>query len=144
MPIIIGGIEASLRRLAHYDYWSNSLKHSILIDSQANILIYGMGELSVVDVADALESGIDVEDITFVPGTAYRAKNLDSVYDYDELPSYEELCADKLAYARSFYRQYCNTDSITGKTLVESYGSQGYVVQNPPSRPLTELELDDV
>ena len=144
VPIIIGGIEASLRRLAHYDYWSNTLKHSILMDSQANILIYGMGEHSVVEIADALDSGLAVEDITYVHGTVYHAKNLDSVYDYEMLPSFDELKNDKKEYAASFYTQYCNTDSITAKCLVESYGNNGYVVQNPPSAPLTELEMDDV
>lgn len=144
VPIIIGGIEASLRRLAHYDYWSNTLKHSILTDSQANILIYGMGEHSVVEIADALDSGLAVEDITYVHGTVYHAKNLDSVYDYEMLPSFDELKKDKKEYAASFYTQYCNTDSITAKCLVESYGNNGYVVQNPPSAPLTELEMDDV
>lgn len=144
VPVIIGGIEASLRRMAHYDYWSDSLKHSILIDSQADIISYGMGEHSIVEVADALQSGIAVSDITFVPGTVYHAKNLDSVYDYEVLPSYEELCQDKKNYAKSFYRQYCNTDAITGKCLVESYGTRGYVIQNPPAAPLTQMELDDV
>ena len=144
VPIIIGGIEASLRRLALYVYWSYTLKHSILMDSQANILIYGMGEHSVVEIADALDSGLAVEDITYVRGTVYHAKNLDSVYDYEMLPSFDELKKDKKEYAASFYTQYCNTDSITAKCLVESYGNNGYVVQNPPSAPLTELEMDDV
>ena len=144
VPIIIGGIEASLRRLAHYDYWSDSLKHSILVDSQANILSYGMGELSIVAIAEALDSGIAIEDITFVEGTAYRAKNLDSVYDAEILPSFDEMKADKRKYAESFYTQYCNTDSITGKRLVEPYHEHLYIVQNPPARPLSELEMDDI
>lgn len=144
VPIIIGGIEASLRRLAHYDYWSDKLKHSILVDSQADICIYGMGELSVVEIADALESGIDVSDITFVNGTVYRAKNLDSVYDAKTLPDFETMQNDKLEYAKSFYIQYCNTDSITASRLVEKYNDHLYVVQNPPARPLTQLEMDDV
>ena len=144
IPIIIGGIEASLRRLAHYDYWSDSLKHSILIDSQADVISYGMGEHSIVELADALNSGIEIKDITFVRGTVFRTKTLENVYDYLELPSYQELAADKRAYAESFYIQYCNTDGITGKCLVESYGNRGYVVQNPPAEPLTELEMDDV
>ena len=144
VPIIIGGIEASLRRLAHYDYWSDSLKHSILVDSQANILSYGMGELSIVAIAEALDSGIAAEDITFVEGTVYRAKNLDSVYDAEILPSFDELKADKRKYAESFYSQYCNTDSITGKRLVEPYHEHLYIVQNPPARPLSELEMDDI
>jgi len=144
VPVILGGIEASLRRLAHYDYWSDSLKHSILMDSQANLIIYGMGEHAVVEIADALAGGIDISDITFIRGTVFRAKNLDSVYDYIELPSYDELCSDKKEYAKSFYIQYCNTDAVTAKCLVESYGNHGYAVQNPPSEPLTQLEMDDV
>lgn len=144
VPIIIGGIEASLRRLAHYDYWSDTLKHSILVDSQANILSYGMGELSVVAIAEALDSGIAVEDITFIEGTVYRAKNLDSVYDAEMLPSFDEIRRDKRKYAESFYTQYCNTDSVTAKRLVEPYNDHLYIVQNPPARPLNELEMDDI
>lgn len=144
VPIIIGGIEASLRRLAHYDYWSDSLKHSILVDSQANIAIYGMGELPVVEIADALDSGISVEDITFIDGTVYRTKNLDSVYDSVTLPSYDDMKQDKRKYAQSFYIQYCNTDSVTAKRLVEKYNENLYIIQNPPARPLTEMEMDDV
>ncbi len=144
VPIIIGGIEASLRRLAHYDYWSDSFKHSILVDSQANLLMYGMGELATVEIADALDSGIDIEDITFVNGTVYRAKNLDSVYDAVTLPSYDEMKSDKIQYAKSFYIQYCNTDSVTARRLVEKYNDHLYIVQNPPARPLTQMEMDDV
>ena len=105
VPIIIGGIEASLRRLAHYDYWSDSVKHSILVDSQADIAIYGMGERAIVAVAEALDSGIAVEDITFIDGCVYRAKNLDAVYDAQMLPSYDDICSDKKQYAKSFYIQ---------------------------------------
>lgn len=144
VPVIIGGIEASLRRLAHYDYWSDSMKHSILLDSQADLLIYGMGEHAIVEIADALASGIAVSDIIFIRGTVFRTKNLDSVYDYIELPSYQRICKDKKEYAKSFYTQYCNTDFITAKCLTESYGEQGYIVQNPPSEPLTQLEMDDI
>ena len=114
-----------MRRLAHYDYWSDSLKRSILMDSQADLLSYGMGERAIVEIAEALDSGIAVEDITFIRGTVFHAKNLDSVYDYIELPSYEEMKKDKLAYAGSFYRQYCNTDSVTAKCLAECYGNRG-------------------
>ena len=85
-PVILGGIEASLRRLAHYDYWSDRLKRSVLLDSSADIISYGMGERSIVEIAEALESGIAVNDITFVPGTVYKTKNLDSVYDGIMLP----------------------------------------------------------
>ncbi len=144
VPIIIGGIEASLRRLAHYDYWSNKVKRSILMDSQADLLEYGMGEHATIEVAEALDAGIDIKDITYVAGTAYRARNLDTVYDYIMLPSYEEVCDNKKTYAESFFTQYQNTDAFTAKTLVESYGNRGYVVQNPPAKPLSELEMDDV
>ncbi|MCQ2492214.1 MAG: YgiQ family radical SAM protein [Lachnospiraceae bacterium] len=144
VPIIIGGIEASLRRLAHYDYWSNKVKRSILMDSQADLLEYGMGEHATIEVAEALDAGIDIKDITYVAGTAYRAKNLDTVYDYIELPTYEEVCESKRTYAESFLIQYENTDAFTAKTLVESYGNRGYVVQNPPAKPLTQMEMDDV
>ena len=138
-PIIIGGIEASLRRLAHYDYWSGKMKRSILLDSQADLLSYGMGERSIVEIADALNSGIDIRDITF-----YRAESLASVYDEVMLPSYKELTADKKEYAKSFYTQYCNTDAFSGRRLVEPYGEHLYVVQNPAARPLSEEEMDDV
>lgn len=143
-PVIIGGIEASLRRLAHYDYWSNHLKRSILLDSGADLISYGMGERSIVEIADALKSGIAVGDITFIDGTVYKAKNLSSVYDAVTLPSYEELKKDKLNYARSFYVQYCNTDPFSGKRLVESYSDHLYVVQNPPAKPLSQPEMDRV
>lgn len=143
-PIILGGIEASLRRLAHYDYWSDKLKRSILLDSGADLISYGMGERSIIEIADALDSGIAVEDITFIPGTVYKTKSLDSVYDAITLPGYEDLKADKLEYARSFYTQYCNTDPYAGKRLVEPYSEHLYVVQNPAAEPLTQMEMDDV
>ena len=143
-PIIIGGIEASLRRLAHYDYWSDSLKRSILLDSQADIISYGMGEHSIVEIADALESGLDVHDITFIDGTVYKTKQIENVYDYTMLSSYDDLKADKLNYAKSFDIQYRNTDPYAGKRLVEPYDKGIYVVQNPAARPLTQMEMDDV
>ena len=144
-PIIIGGIEASLRRLAHYDYWSDKVKRSILLDSGADIISYGMGEHSIVEIADALNSGIDVKDITFIRGTVYKAKSLEHLYDeYIMLPSYDEICRDKKTYAESFYKQYCNTDPFVAKHLVEQYKEKEYVIQNPPSYPLTQQEFDDV
>ena len=143
-PIILGGIEASLRRMAHYDYWSNKLKRSILLDSGADIISYGMGERSIIAIAEALDAGLDVKDITYIDGTVCKVKDLDSVYDYIRLPSYEDLKADKLEYARSFYTQYCNTDPFSGKRLVEPYNDHLYVVQNPPSKPLTMEEMDQV
>ena len=144
IPVIIGGIEASLRRLAHYDYWAGKLKHSILIDSQADLISYGMGERSIVEIADALDSGLNIRDITFIDGTVYKTSSLDSVYDAIVLPSYDEMTADKKIYAESFYTQYCNTDPISGKRLVEPYRDNLYVVQNPPSKPLTTEEMDRV
>ena len=143
-PIIIGGIEASLRRLAHYDYWSNKLKRSILLDSGADIISYGMGEHSIVEIADALDSGIDIKDITFIDGTVYKTRKREDIYDAIELPHYEELKADKLSYAKSFYVQYSNTDPFSGKRLFETYDDKLYVVQNPPAKPLTQSEMDQV
>lgn len=144
VPIVIGGIEASLRRLAHYDYWSDKLKRSVLLDSQADLLIYGMGEKAIVEVADALNSGLSIRDVTFIDGTVFKAKNLDDVYDYQLLPSFPDLKRDKVNYARSFYTQYCNTDPFIGKRLVEPYSEREFVVQNPPQKPLTTEEMDAV
>lgn len=142
--IIIGGIEASLRRMAHYDYWSNSFKRSILLDSQADIISYGMGEKSIVEIADALNSGISVKDISFIPGTVYKTKDISGLYNHEILPSYDDMVKDKILYARSFKIQYDNTDAFNGKTLVEPYPNGVYVVQNVPQTPLTMQEMDDV
>ena len=143
-PIIIGGIEASLRRLAHYDYWSNKLKRSILLDSGADLISYGMGEHSIVEIADALDSGLDIKDITFIDGTVYKTRDRESIYDAIELPHFEALKADKLEYAKSFYIQYSNTDPFSGKRLFETYDEKLFVVQNPPAKPLTQSEMDSV
>ncbi|MBO5487408.1 MAG: YgiQ family radical SAM protein [Eubacterium sp.] len=144
VPIIIGGIEASLRRMAHYDYWTDSFKRSILLDSQADLISYGMGEKSIVEIADALASGIDVKDISFIKGTVYKTKDISGVYDSVILPGYEAMKADKTEYAKSFGIQYQNTDFITGKPLVEPYPNGVFVVQNPPQPPLTTEEMDRV
>ncbi len=144
VPIIIGGIEASLRRLGHYDYWSDKVKHSILIDSGADIISYGMGERSIVEIADALNASIDVSDITFIPGTVYKSKTLEHLDKYKRLPDFDEIAADKKKYAESFYIQYQNTDPFSASVLVEKYKEKLYVIQNPPSKPLTTKELDDV
>ena len=143
-PIIIGGIEASLRRTAHYDYWSNKMKRSILLDSGADLISYGMGEHSIVEIADALNSGLAVSDITFIDGTVYKTRKREDIYDAIELPHYEEVLADKAAYARSFYTQYCNTDPFVAKRLFETYDGKLFVVQNPPQRPLSTQEMDDI
>lgn len=144
-PIIIGGIEASLRRLGHYDYWSNQVKRSILLDSGADLISYGMGERSIVEIADALAAGIAVSDITFVDGTVFRTKDRElASWDAVQLPSYDQIRLDKTAYARSFYMQYCNTDPFSGKRLYETYKGGVYVVQNPASKPLSQMEMDDI
>lgn len=141
--IIIGGIEASLRRLAHYDYWDDKVRQSILVDSSADLCMFGMGENSIIEIAEALDSGIEVQYLTYLDGTVYRTKDLSNIgEDYILLPSYEEIKNDKKAYAKSFYQQYLNTDHYASKILVEPY--QGfYIVQNHPNRPLTQLEFDD-
>lgn len=144
-PILLGGIEASLRRLAHYDYWSDSVKRSVLLDAGADLLMYGMGEHSVLEIAEALEAGIPVKDITYVRGTVFRCRNLLELSgEYELLPSYPAILKSKKEYARSFYRQYLNTDAVTAKRLVEPYKEKEYVVQNPPALPLTTEEMDAV
>ena len=145
-PVIIGGIESSLRRLAHYDYWSDKLKRSILLDSGADLISYGMGEKSIVEIADALNSGINVKDITFIRGTVYRTSDLSGISEEDSivLPSFEEMSSNKIKYAESFNIQNNNTDAITGKILIEPYPNKVNVVQNPPSMPMSVQEMDDV
>ncbi len=151
VPVIIGGMEASLRRLAHYDYWSDSFKRSILLDSQADLISYGMGEHSIVEIADALASGMTVRDITYIPGTVYKTRNLSGITGFSDdrlnallLPSYEDMKADPELYAKSFGIQYENTDPFTGRIMAEQYPNGVYVIQNPPSMPLTMQEMDDV
>ncbi|MGN0301705.1 MAG: YgiQ family radical SAM protein [Anaerotardibacter sp.] len=143
VPIILGGVEASLRRLAHYDYWADKLKRSIILDANADMVIYGMGELSIVEVADALNAGIPISEITWINGTAFRAKNPEIAYDGIILPSYEDMTKDKINYARSFKTQYQNLDPFKGKPLIEQYETEGlYIVQNPAQRPLSTSEMD--
>ena len=143
-PIIIGGIEASLRRLAHYDYWSNSFKRSILLDSGADLISYGMGERSIVEIADALDSGLDVKDISFIRGTVYKTKDISGIYEPTILPDYTSMKENSAKYAESFGVQYRNTDAIKANTLVEAYPNSVYVVQNPPQPPLSMEEMDEV
>ena len=144
-PILIGGIEASLRRLAHYDYWSDRIRRSILLDSGADLLMYGMGEHSILEIAEALDSGLPVKEITYVRGTVYRCSSPeDLVGEYEILPSYQDISESKREYAKSYYIQYKNTDSISGKRLVEPYRAKEYIVQNPPSLPLTTEEMDHI
>ena len=148
VPVIIGGLEASLRRMGHYDYWSDKVRRSVLLDSKADLLIYGMGEKTVVEIAEALDSGLDVSQITWIRGTCYRTngEGLENLIMEDciRLPSFEEINESKKAYAHSFRLQHDNMDAMTAKTLIEEYPGNSYVVQNPPQYPLEREELDDI
>lgn len=145
IPVILGGIEASLRRLGHYDYWSDQVKRSVLLDSGADLLSYGMGERSIVEIADALDAGIAVSDLTFIDGTVFVTRDFTLASEQAvQLPSFDQIRLDKKAYAKSFYMQYCNTDPFSGKRLYETYKGGLYVVQNPPAKPLSQMEMDDV
>ena len=143
-PIVLGGIEASLRRLAHYDYWSDKLKRSILLDSGADLIGYGMGERAMVAIAEALDAGLDVRDLTFIPGTVYRARSTEQCDRPVVLPSFEQMQSDKRAYAQSFGQQIRGLNPYLSHPLVEEYPHGVYVIQNPPSEPLTTAELDGV
>ncbi len=144
-PILIGGIEASLRRLAHYDYWSDQVKRSILLDSGADLLMYGMGEHALLEIAEALDAGIPVRQITYVRGTVFRTSSIEDLDgSYEILPSFDEITRSKKSFAESYYIQYRNTDALTGKGLIEPYKEKEYVVQNPPSLPLSTEEMDEV
>lgn len=143
VPIIIGGVEASLRRLAHYDYWDNKVRRSVLQDSKADLLLYGMAETQIIEVAEALQSGIPIKELTFIKGTAYRTTDISHVVDYIKIPSYEAISKSKEKYCEHFMYQYKNTDSIGAKPLVEPYEkSKSYVVQNTPADPLPTSQLD--
>jgi uncharacterized radical SAM protein YgiQ len=143
VPIIIGGIEASLRRFAHYDYWDNKVRRSILLDSRADLLIYGMGEKPIVETANLLKYGMPVQNLINIRGTAYVSNNLDSIKDFVEVPSFEEVSTDKKAYAQSFKLESMEQDSINGKTIVQKHKDK-YLIQNPPQIPLTQKEMDAV
>ena len=141
--ILIGGIEASLRRLAHYDYWDDKVRKSILVDAGADLLMYGMGENSIVEIAEALDSGLEARYLTYLDGTVFKVKDLSMIsQDYVMLPSYHDITHDKREYAKSFGIQYRHTDHYNAKTLVEPYEGF-YIVQNRPNRPLTQMEMDD-
>lgn len=142
-PIILGGIEASLRRFAHYDYWSDKVRRSILIDSKANLLLYGMGEKSVVEIANLMSYGMKIDNITNVRGSVYISNSLDNIKDFVEVPSYEECAEDTNAYAKSYKLEYYEQDAVNGKTIVQKHGNR-YIVQNPPQLPLTVKEMDIV
>ena len=144
VPIILGGIEASLRRMAHYDYWADGFKRSLLLDSGADLISYGMGERSIVEIADALASGISIRDLTFVNGTVYKTSHKEDIYDAIFLPDYESMKADKTLYAKSFRIQQKNADPIRGKRMAEQYSEHLFIVQNPPAKPLSQEEMDEI
>ena len=139
IAVVIGGIEASLRRFAHYDYWDNDVKESILTESGADILVYGMGERAITGIAEALDGGLAARDITYIEGTVYRAKNLERVYEYQEIPSYGEVKRDKTTYAKAFMTQMHDKKNV----LVQAQ-KNGYVIQNLPAETLSQSELDFV
>lgn len=144
VAIIIGGIEASLRRFAHYDYWSDKVRKSMLIDSGADLLVYGMSEKQIVEVAHALNDGYDPKYIRHIDGTCYVADTLDEIYDkYILIPSYKEICEDKMKYVEAFKIQYDEQDPFRGNVIVQPQGSK-YLVQNKPEKPLSREELDEV
>lgn len=143
VPVIIGGIEASLRRFAHYDYWSDQVRKSILIDSRADLLVSGMGESQIKEIALQLAEGMDVSNIHSVQGTCYPVHSLEVVWDYIEVPGYQEVADSKTAFAQAFKIQYQEQDAIRGKTLVQKHGDC-YVVQNPPAKPLSTVEMDEI
>ena len=140
-PVLVGGIEASLRRQAHYDYWDDKVRRSILIDSQADLLMYGMGENTIIEVAEALNSGLRAEDCCFIRGCVYKTKDISLIPDAIVLPSFEEVKNDKVMYAKSFQIQHENIDAIAAHVLIEPYDGW-YVVQNKPPLPLTQQEMD--
>ncbi|MEQ8156202.1 MAG: YgiQ family radical SAM protein, partial [Clostridiaceae bacterium] len=139
--ILIGGIEASLRRFAHYDYWDNKVRRSILADSKADLLMYGMGEKTIVQIAELLSYGLDISKLVNVKGTCYLTKDISSIKDYIMVPSFEEASTDKKAYNESFRLEFYEQDPIRGKTLVQPHGDR-FLIQNPPQDPLTEEEMD--
>lgn len=143
VPIVLGGLEASLRRLAHYDYWDDKIRRSILMDSDADLIVYGMGEKPIAEIAEAMDSGLPIGEITFVKGTVYKTRDRERPYRPVILPDFEELLSSKETFAKSFMTQYGNMDSVTGRTLAEPYGNL-YVVQNPPGDPVSQPELDRV
>ncbi|MBQ4110369.1 MAG: YgiQ family radical SAM protein [Clostridia bacterium] len=144
IPIIIGGIEASLRRFAHYDYWQDKIRHSVLFDSMADILIYGMGERAICEIANRLRNGESVSEITNVKGTCYLSKGKPETEGAIFLPPYKNIVEDKLKYANSFKTQYTEQNPYSGKVLIEEQESGLYLVQNPPQTVLTRQELDRV
>lgn len=140
VPLIIGGIEASLRRFGHYDYWSDTVRRSILVDSKADVLIYGMGELQIIELAEALDQNRFEESLPNIRGICYMSKEIPSI-ECVECPSFEEIKADKMAFADAFRIQYDEQDPFYGQPIVQKHGDR-YVVQNVPALPLTQEQMD--
>ncbi len=143
VPVIIGGIEASLRRFAHYDYWDDRIRRSILLDAKADLLIYGMGEHQIIQIAEALDSGMEAKYITYINGTLYATSELDNIPESVVIPGYEEISSSKRKYAEAFMVQYEEQDYHAGRTIIQPHGDR-FIVQNPPAKPLTQIELDDI
>lgn len=143
VPIILGGIEASLRRFAHYDYWDDKVRRSILLDSKADLLVYGMGERPIIEVANLLRYGKDIHGIKDVRGTSYITNDIHDLNDYITIPSFEEVSEDKIKYALAYKTQYEEQDAVYGKTIIQLHNGR-YVVQNPPALPLSTVEMDRV
>lgn len=142
-PIIIGGIEASLRRFAHYDYWSEKVRRSMLLDSRADLLVFGMGEKQVSEIAKQLDAGIPINEIRNVQGTCYRTEDKESLPEGVWMPSYEAVVDDKKAFAKAFRLMYLEQDAFRGRCLIQPSGTS-YVIQNPPAMPLTTEEMDAI
>lgn len=140
VPLIIGGIEASLRRFGHYDYWSDTVRRSILVDSKADVLIYGMGELQIIELAEALDQNRFEESLPNIRGICYMSKEIPSI-ECVECPSFEEIKVDKMAFADAFRIQYDEQDPFYGRPIVQKHGDR-YVVQNVPALPLTQEQMD--
>jgi uncharacterized radical SAM protein YgiQ len=143
MPIILGGVEASLRRFAHYDYWDNAVRRSILTDSGANLLVYGMGELAIAEIAKFMDRGVPVENLRALDGTCCIVNEPAEAGVGQELPTFDDVAQGKRKYAEAFRTQYDNQDAVRGKRLIQKQDKY-YLVQNPPSRPLTQSEMDEI
>ena len=143
IPVLCGGLEVSLRRFAHYDYWSNTVMPSVLVDTRADLLMYGMGEHSMIEIADRLAAGEDVKTIRDVRGTCYLCDPRETPYGAVQCPSFKEVSENKELYAKSCRIQYDQQDEVYGKTIIQRHGDK-MLVQNPPALSLTTAELDEV
>ena len=143
VPIIIGGIEASLRRFAHYDYWADEVRPSILAECDADLLVYGMGEHQLIEIAAQLHQGVEIQNIQDVQGTCFRVPDFDYIWDYEAIASFEQVRKSKAAFAEAFRTEYLEQDAFRGKRLAQQNGSW-CIVQNPPAMPLSTEEMDEI